>query len=161
MAIEVESPEEMGYSNIQYNLAESSVRDIYFRDLNLNLNDLFLCYGVHRGSEELRNAIALHENNITADDVLVCPSAATALFIISTTLLNNNDHLIVLRPNYATNIETPRAINCEITLIDLKFENNFQLDIDEIKNNIKSTTKLISITSPHNPTGIVFKEEYN
>ena len=32
MPIEVESPEEMGYSTIKYNLAESSVRDIYFRD---------------------------------------------------------------------------------------------------------------------------------
>ncbi len=159
MAIEVESPEEMGYSNIQYNLAESSVRDIYFRDLNINLDDLFLCYGVHRGGDLLRSAITLHENNLSADDVLVCPSAATALFIISTTLLGSNDHLIVLRPNYATNIETPRAINCSISLIDLKFENNFQLDIDEIKNNIQPNTKCISITSPHNPTGIVFKEE--
>lgn len=159
MPIEVESPEEMGYSNIQYNLAESSVRDIYLRDLNINLEDLFLCYGVHRGGDELRNAIALQEKNISADDVLVCPSAATALFIISTTLLNSNDHLIVLRPNYATNIETPRAINCEISLIDLTYENSFQLDIDEIKNNIKPNTKYISITSPHNPTGIVFKDE--
>ena len=96
---------------------------------------------MHRGGDELRNAIALHEKNISADDVLVCPSAATALFIISTTLLNSNDHLIVLRPNYATNIETPRAINCEISLIDLTYENSFQLDIDEIKNNIKPNTK--------------------
>ena len=43
MSIEAESPEEMGYSTILYNLAESSVRDIYFRDLKLNLDDLFIC----------------------------------------------------------------------------------------------------------------------
>jgi hypothetical protein len=51
MPIEVESPEEMGYATIQYNLAESSVRDIYFRDLKLNLDDLFMCYGEHRGKQ--------------------------------------------------------------------------------------------------------------
>jgi aspartate/methionine/tyrosine aminotransferase len=156
MPIEVESPEEMGYATIQYNLAESSVRDIYFRDLKLNLDDLFMCYGEHRGKLELRNEIVRDEISLDADNVLVCPSAATALFIISTTLLNNNDHLIVLRPNYATNIETPRAINCEISFIDLAFENGFQFDIEQIKNAVKSNTKLISLTSPHNPTGVVF-----
>ena len=156
MSIEVESPEEMGYSTIQYNLAESSVRDIYFRDLKLNLDDLFICYGEHRGKLELRQEIIRDEKDLSANNVLVCPSAATALFIISTTLLNNNDHLIVLRPNYATNIETPRAINCEISFIDLTFENDFQFDIKQIKDAIQPNTKLISITSPHNPTGVVF-----
>lgn len=159
MPIEVESPEEMGYSTIKYNLAESSVRDIYFRDLKLNLDDVFICYGEHRGKLELRNEIIKDEMGLNADDALVCPSAATALFIISTTLLNNNDHLVVLRPNYATNIETPRAINCEISYINLAFENGFQFDIEQIKNAIKPNTKLISITSPHNPTGVVFKDE--
>lgn len=159
MPIEVESPEEMGYATIKYNLAESSVRDIYFRDLKINLDDLFICYGEHRGKIELRNEIVRNEIGLNADDVLVCPSAATSLFIISTTLLSNNDHLVVLRPNYATNIETPRAINCEISYVDLMFEDDFQFDIEQIKKAVKSNTKLISITSPHNPTGIVFSDE--
>jgi aspartate/methionine/tyrosine aminotransferase len=156
MPIEAESPEEMGYAAIQYNLAESSVRDIYFRDLKLNLDDLFICYGEHRGKTELRDEIVSDEIGLTADDVLVCPSAATALFIVSTTLLNHNDHLIVLRPNYATNIETPRAINCEISYVDLTFENRFQFRLEDITGKVKPNTKLISLTSPHNPTGVVF-----
>jgi len=32
--------------------------------------------------------------------------AAGALFIIATALLRPEDHLVVLRPNYATNLET-------------------------------------------------------
>jgi aspartate/methionine/tyrosine aminotransferase len=156
MPIEIESPEEMGYNNIEFNLAESSIRDIYFKDLNIELDDLLLCYGEHKGDIQLRNAIIEYEKNLSENDVLVCPSAATALFIVSTTLLQKNDHLIVLRPNYATNIETPRAINCEISYIDLDFENSFEFTLNHIIKEIKSNTKLISITSPHNPTGIVF-----
>jgi aspartate/methionine/tyrosine aminotransferase len=155
MPIEIESPEETGYATIQYNLSESSVRDIYFKDLNLNLNELFICYGEHRGKLELRNEIIKNENGLTANDVLVCPSAATALFIVSTTLLNKDNHLVVLRPNYATNIETPRAIGCAISFVDLDFNNGFQFNIEQIKKEIKPNTKLISITSPHNPTGVV------
>lgn len=158
MPIEVESPEEMGYDKISYNLAESSIRDIYLKDLNINIDNTLLCYGEHKGSTALRKAIIKEENSFTIDNVLVCPSAATALFIISTTLLQNNDHLIVLRPNYATNIETPRAINCDITYVDLKIENQFQFTTHDIISKIKDNTKLISLTTPHNPTGIVFEE---
>lgn len=158
MPIEVESPEEMGYGTIQYNLAESSVRDIYFRDLHIDLNDLFICYGEHRGNAGLRKEIVLDEKGLDAEDVLVCPSAATALFIISTTLLQPKDHLIVLRPNYATNIETPRAIGCTISYIDLSFEEGFQFTLEQIKEAITPETRLISLTSPHNPTGVVFDD---
>ena len=141
MPIEVESPEELGYSTIKYNLAESSVRDIYFKDLKINLDDILICYSEHRGKKELRNEIIKNENGLDFNHVLVCPSAATSLFIISTTLLSKQDHLVVLRPNYATNIETPRAIGCEISYIDLELENGFQFDISQIKNAIKSKTR--------------------
>lgn len=156
MPIEVESPEEMGYENITYNLAESSIRDIYLKDLNINIDNTLLCYGEHKGNIELRKAICENESNIDENNVLVCPSAATSLFIVSATILQNKDHLVVLRPNYATNIETPRAINCEISYIDLSIENKFSFSADDVISKIKPNTKLISLTTPHNPTGVVF-----
>ena len=159
MPIEIESPEEMGYGNIRYNLAESSVRDIYLRDLNVDLKDLVLFYGEHKGIAKLREAIKEESKVVTTDDVLVTTGAATALFIVATTLLNPSDHLIVIRPNYGTNLETPRAINCAMSIIDLKFENNFEMDVNEIRKAIQPNTKLISITNPHNPTGKVFDEK--
>lgn len=158
MPIEVESPEELGYNTIKYNLAESSVRDIVFKDLDIDIKDLVLAYGEHRGSNKLRALIVNNEPSIESKDVLVTSSAATALFIIHTSLLSKDDHLIVIRPNYATNLETPKAIGCQITYIDIDFDSNFEIDISLIKEKIKSNTKLISITSPHNPTGIVIPE---
>lgn len=38
----------------------------------------------------------------------------------------------------------------------MAFENGFQFDAEQIKNAVKPNTKLISLTSPHNPTGVVF-----
>ncbi len=58
--------------------------------------------------------------------MLLTPGAAGALFIVSTTLLAPGDHLVVLRPNYATNIETPRAIGCDISFVDLSFERGWR-----------------------------------
>lgn len=158
MPIEIESPEQVGYNTIRYNLSESSVADMRIADLQLNINNLLLCYTNHIGKPELCSLIVKNEPNLHAHQVLITQSAATALFIVATAILNPQNHIVVLRPNYATNIETPKAIGCEITYIDLNFDEAFNLNIDNINLAIKPNTKLISITSPHNPTGMVLSE---
>lgn len=159
MPIELESPEQLGYDTIRYNLSESSVADRRLGDLNLKLDDILLCYGDHRGSPDLRNLIAASGDGLSADDVLVTAGAAGALFIIATSMLDRSDHIVVVRPNYATNIETPRAIGCRISLIDLEFENGFRLDLPKIEAAIEPGTKYVSVTYPHNPTGVMISEE--
>jgi aspartate/methionine/tyrosine aminotransferase len=62
---------------------------------------------------------------------------------------------VVLRPNYATNIETPRAIGCDISFVELSFERGFRYTAEEIAAAMTPRTKLVSITCPHNPTGAV------
>src|ERR1700743_523535 len=158
MPIEVESPEEDGYSNIRYNLSESSIRDRSLSDLGLTIPDLTLLYGEHRGSQRLRELIVADHAELNAGDVLVTGGAATALFIISTALLGASDHLVVVRPNYATNLETPRAIGCSIKIMDLRFETGFRLDFDELAAAITPQTRLVSVTCPHNPSGVMFTE---
>jgi aspartate/methionine/tyrosine aminotransferase len=159
MPIEIESPEQMGYENVKYNLTESSISDTIYSNIQLDISDLKLCYGDHVGKPELRSLIASEFNNINGENVLVTAGAASALFIVATTLLNKEDHLIVIRPNYASNIETPRAIGCGIDYSDLVFENNFQVSVNDIRSKIKANTKLISITHPHNPTGMTIPED--
>ena len=114
MPIEVESPEEFGYGNIRFNLSESSIADQSLADFGLLVPDgLVLLYGEHKGSPELRALIAADDPALSADDVLITGGAAGALFIVATALLGKEDNLVVVRPNYATNLETPRAIGCE------------------------------------------------
>ena len=158
MPIEVESPEEYGYARIRYNLSESSVSDRKLSDLGLTIPDLTLLYGEHRGRERLRALIAAEGKGIGADDVLITTGAAGALFIISTALLGAQDHLIVVRPNYATNIETPRAIGCATTHIELSFEEGFRIDFDRVASSFTPATKMLSVTCPHNPTGVMHSE---
>jgi aspartate/methionine/tyrosine aminotransferase len=159
MPIEIESPEQLGYGNVKYNLTESSISDAVFGNIKLDINELKLCYGHHVGKPELRELIASGFPNISAENVLITAGAASALFIVATTLLEREDHLIVLRPNYASNIETPRAIGCEISYCDLSFDNKFEVSVEEIRSLIKPNTKLISVTHPHNPTGIIIPKE--
>jgi aspartate/methionine/tyrosine aminotransferase len=156
MPMEEESPEQLGYDTIKYNLSESSVRDRTLSDVGVKLPDLVLFYGEHIGHPRFRELIAEQSGaGIRPDDVLVCAGAAHALFILATTLLEPGDHLVVVRPNYATNIEVPRAIGADISYYDLTIEDGFKLDPERLLAMVTPRTKYVSITVPHNPTGQV------
>ncbi len=96
---------------------------------------------------------------IIADQILLTSGAAQALFIISTTLLEPGDEMIVIRPNYATNLETPRAIGANLKIVDLTFEKGWKIDPTALESQITSKTKFVSITVPHNPTGTVMSAD--
>jgi aspartate/methionine/tyrosine aminotransferase len=158
MPIEKESPEEKGYDSVLFNLAESSVTDLSFGELNLQLNELKLEYIPHRGNVQLRQMLAREAGGLHPDQVLLTNGACGALFIINTALLTPTDHLIVVRPNYATNIEVPLTIGCSISYIDLQLEEDWRVNLQAIEAAITPATKLISITTPHNPTGMVMTQ---
>ncbi|KAF4503534.1 HTH-type transcriptional regulator yisV [Fusarium agapanthi] len=130
----------------------SDTRVTGYKDPNLTL-----LYNKHRGETKLREFIA-NDAGVSADDVLITSGAAGALFIITTSQLGSTpnserNHLVVVRPDYATNLETPKAVGCDISYIDVTFENGFQPNIDEVEAAIKSNSRLVSVTCPHNPTG--------
>jgi aspartate/methionine/tyrosine aminotransferase len=153
--IEIESPEQLGYSTIRNNLAESSFSDMRLADYGVeaDLGQVLLPYGDHLGAERLRRLIAGDGDSLSADHVLVTAGAASALFIIATSILGPKTHALVCEPNYATNLETPRAIGADVETIELRFEDGWRLDLEKIASRLRPETRLVSITYPHNPTG--------
>jgi aspartate/methionine/tyrosine aminotransferase len=162
LPIEIESPEQLGYSTIANNLAESSTPDRRLSDLGIEIDieDLLLGYGDHLGNRTLREAIASGGDGLHVDNVLATPGAAAALFFIATSLLEPGDHAVVVRTNYATNLETPRAIGADLDVVDLDFDARWRLDIERLRSLVRrGTTRLISVTCPHNPTGAMLDIE--
>jgi aspartate/methionine/tyrosine aminotransferase len=160
MPIEIESPEQLGYDTITNNLCESSVADRRLRDLGIeiDIDDLLLCYGDHLGDPALREVIGAIDD-VPASSILVTPGAAASLFFAATSILEPGDHALVVRTNYATNLATPRAIGADIEPFDLRFEDAWSLDLERLAGRIRPGTKLISVTYPHNPTGAVVSLE--
>ncbi|MHA2298774.1 MAG: aminotransferase class I/II-fold pyridoxal phosphate-dependent enzyme [Candidatus Hodarchaeales archaeon] len=156
--IEKESPEEYGYERINYNLAESSVPDAVLGDLDLDLNSIVLSYADHLGNPSLRQSIASEGEGLSPDHVLITAGAVGSLFIIATSLLKPSDHVVLLHPNYVANLESPRAIGCKVDYLKLSFEDKFQLDLEKLEEMIKPNTRLVSLTYPHNPTGVSINE---
>jgi aspartate/methionine/tyrosine aminotransferase len=155
MPIEIESPEELGYDAIANNLSESSFSDRTLGDYEIEIDAaaLLLQYGDHLGAPALREQVASEAESLGPRDVIVTAGAAAALFIVTTALLEAGDHAVVASPNYATNLETPRAIGAELEQIELRFEDGWALDLDRLEASLRPQTRLVSLTYPHNPTG--------
>jgi aspartate/methionine/tyrosine aminotransferase len=159
--IEIESPEQLGYSTIANNLAESSFSDMCLADYGIeaDLGRMLLPYGDHLGAERLRRLIAGDDGTLSPDDVLVTAGAASALFIVATTVLGTGDHVLVCAPNYATNLETPRAIAADLEAFELRFEEGWRLDLERLAARLRPETRLVSVTYPHNPTGSMISRD--
>jgi len=57
-----------------------------------------------------------------------------------------------------TNIETPiHSIGAKVTLLNTTMEGNWQVNVDEVEQLLLKhpETKLVSVTNPHNPTGVL------
>jgi len=156
MAIERESPEQLGYETIRYNLAESSIRDRTLSDVGVELPDMLLAYGDHAGHPGFRELIAEQSGApVSAGDVLLTAGAAHALFIVATSLLDPGDDVVVVRPNYATIIEVPRSIGAGVRYLDLRFEEGYRVDVERLAAMITPATRYVNLTVPNNPTGQV------
>jgi len=154
--IERESPEQLGYDAIRNNLSESSFSDMRLSDYGVeaDLGELLLPYGDHLGLERLRSLIAADADGLAPGDVLITAGAASALFVVSSALLGRGAHALVCAPNYATNLETPFALEADLERLQLRFEDGWRLDLDEVASRLRPDTRLVSVTYPHNPTGV-------
>lgn len=159
LPIEIESPEERGYGSIRCNLTESSVADATLEDYGIELSGRVLAYGDHRGDPALREAIASDADACSAEHVLCTPGAAAALFFVATSVLTANDHALIEHTNYATNLETPRLIGADVEHVRLQIEDGFALDLDRLADSVRPSTALISVTTPHNPSGTTLRRD--
>ena len=116
--------------------------------------DLQLSYTETFGNPVLLQEIAKTYDQAEPEDLLCFAGAEEGVYIAMRVLLDKNDHAIVVVPNYQAAETLPLDI-CEVTGIPLNPDDNWSLDMDELKAAIRPNTKLISINFPNNPTGAI------
>jgi aspartate/methionine/tyrosine aminotransferase len=116
-----------------------------------------LGYTETRGAPELRQEIANTYDVREAGDILCFAGAEEGIYATFTTLLEANDHAIVVVPAYQSLESVPASI-CRTTSIPLELKDRWVLDIDRVEDAIRPETKAIAINFPHNPTGALLPD---
>lgn len=116
------------------------------------------------GVEYLRAAISKklkNENHVLYKDneILITNGGTQSVFLGMTAFLNPGDEVILPDPGYTIYPEIAKLAGAVIKTYKLKKENQFQIDIDELKHAINGNTKIIMLSSPSNPIGSILSKE--
>ena len=128
------------------------------------LKDGYTKYTPAHGIIELRQAICkkIHRENkldYTPDEVIVSCGAKHSLYNAFQAILNKNDEVIIPTPYWVSYPDMVKLADGFPRLLETKMEDNFQINIDNLKKVFTKNTKAIVLNSPSNPSGALYTEE--
>ncbi len=136
-------------------LTETGVPEpLRFRDIfREDVLDLKMDYATIYGNEQLREEIAQMYRNIEKDNVLVTSSTSEGNMIGVNTVVNNGDEVLIQTPSFMQIPGLLEANGVRIKKYELKEENGWELDIDEVNECMTDKTRVMAFNYPNNPTG--------
>ena len=137
----------------RYNLANSGILGCELHDLPLTLYDVELNGPNHEGYAPLKEAIAA-KYGVPPESVVTAQGTSMANFLAMATVIERGDEVLIEQPTYEPILAAADYLGAVVTRFSRRFEEGYQIDLDELRRRISSRTRLIVITSPHNPSGV-------
>jgi aspartate/methionine/tyrosine aminotransferase len=116
-----------------------------------------LVYSRPAGADTLREAIA-EMQDVPVDSVQVMTGASEALVAMMWLVNEPGANVIVPLPGFTTFSALPESLGIETRFYRVRRENQFRIDVDEIKRLTDAHTKLILVNCPNNPTGATISD---
>jgi aspartate/methionine/tyrosine aminotransferase len=118
--------------------------------------DLF--YTGPSGSRELREAIAELEGADPGHVQVVTGGAEALLLLFTVAAATPHGNVVLPQPGFPTNFALPEWLGIEARHYRLRRENQFRVDLEEIRGQVDGNTRFVLVNSPHNPTGAVLSD---
>lgn len=87
--------------------------------------------------------------------ILVTPGANIQIYLAIATLVDPGQEVIIFDPSFVSYRSILQMCGVRIKAIPLREDRNFSVDPEELSRNITTSTRMVIINSPHNPTGSV------
>jgi aspartate/methionine/tyrosine aminotransferase len=110
------------------------------------------------GYAPLVDAIAAHYR-VDRARIACATGCSGANFLVAAALVGAGDDVLIERPTYDPLIGACRLMGANILRFDRSFASAFAVDPDAIAHAMTPRTKLIVLTSPHNPSGVAAGDE--
>lgn len=124
------------------------------------INDGYTHYTAPAGMPETREAISEYYFRQTGvryhpDQIVVTPGSKEVMYALITMLVEDGDEVIYPDPGYPIYKSVIDFAGATPVPIPLREQNQFRLDVAELKKLVTSRTRLLIINTPQNPTGSV------
>jgi len=121
------------------------------------LDHLWLGYTESQGAPSLRSHIAAMYSQVHANQIIGPVAPEEGIFLTMHALLEPGDEVVVLTPCYDSLVNLVEYLGCRIKRWSFQQADGpsagWQLDLDELQDLVTSSTKLVIVNFPHNPTG--------
>ncbi len=144
--------------NRPFNLAESTSQDLTVGEL-LDLagldriRGLKLGYGTSAGSVALREEVA-QVCKVSPEQVITTQGTALGLFLLAFEACRAGDEAVLATPCFPLSRDSLLGAGVGVREVKLSFENAYRLDLDRMGAALTPKTRLVSIASPQNPSGV-------
>ncbi|QJA08672.1 pyridoxal phosphate-dependent aminotransferase [Romboutsia sp. CE17] len=140
------------------------IKSIINEILNSESPNLIHGYMNNSGYEDVRDSIASHLNkkenlSLNKDNIIMTCGAAGGLNIILKTLLNPGDEVITFAPYFGEYKNYVNNFDGKLIVVPTDI-NNFEPDLNALKNAISPNTKALIINTPNNPTGVIYSSDF-
>jgi len=135
-----------------FDLAGSNVLSCSIDDLEGAREALALSGSNDNGYEPLVDAIG-RRYGVRAEQVATANGAAGANFQACAAVLEPGDDVLVERPGYDPLLGAARLLGANINRFERRFDEGYALNPDGVARALTPRTRLIIMSSPHNPTG--------
>ena len=128
------------------------------------LSNGYTHYGPSPGLMEVRERIAQEVSetrniSVSANNVVITPGAKPIMFFAMLALIDEGDEVIYPNPGFPIYESMINFVGGIPVPMKLLASNNFEIDINDIVDQISPKTKLMIINSPNNPCGSVISKE--
>ncbi|MDG4825764.1 pyridoxal phosphate-dependent aminotransferase [Asanoa sp. WMMD1127] len=142
----------------RYDLAESTSPPLRLGTLLTpavrdELDQLAVAYGTTPGDGPLRALIA-KDLDVAADQVLLTPGGVAGMFLLALVSCEAGDHAVVATPCFPPARSVLTSLRVEVTDVPLRFDDGYRLDVPAVLAAVRPTTRLVSVASPQNPSGV-------
>ncbi len=137
----------------RYNLANSGILGCDLNDLTITLDDVSVNGPNHEGYAPLKEAIAA-KYGVAPENVVISQGTSMANFLAMATVIERGDEVLIEQPAYDPLLAAAGYLGAQVKRFSRSFENGYRIDPDELRGLITPRTRLIVITSPHNPSGV-------
>jgi aspartate/methionine/tyrosine aminotransferase len=138
----------------RFDLAGSNVLGCSIDDLPGAREAIELTGQNENGYAPLVDAIA-RRYGVSADRVSTAQGTSGANFLVCAALLEPGDDVLVERPGYDPLLGTPRLLGARTIRFDRDFDAGYLIDPDRVRYAMTPRTRLIVVTTPHNPSSVV------
>ncbi|WP_051452141.1 pyridoxal phosphate-dependent aminotransferase [Actinospica robiniae] len=144
---------------VRYDLAESTCPPLRLGDLGdpRTLAEVELGYGTSLGEGELRSLIAA-DIGVDPAAVLVTVGAIEAMFLLAQATCGPGDEAVLTTPCFPPVRAVPEALGARVVAVPLAFDEGYRMPLDRMAEALSPSTRLVSLASPQNPSGIRFAE---